>query len=72
MSRVSDFVRRDINNFLFPFTNGLSLDLEQKWSPFVMGFLKVTATVASTFLIMSSAEAADALKTCACLLKECR
>ncbi|KAJ8430574.1 hypothetical protein Cgig2_019146 [Carnegiea gigantea] len=46
--------------------------MPKKWSPFVMGFLKVTATVASTFLIMSSAEAADALKTCACLLKECR
>lgn len=46
--------------------------MPKKWSPFAMGLLKVTATVASTFLIMSSAEAADALKTCACLLKECR
>ncbi|GAB2277215.1 Violaxanthin de-epoxidase, chloroplastic [Dionaea muscipula] len=34
--------------------------------------LKVTAAVASTFFIMSSAQAVDSLKTCACLLKECR
>ncbi|GAB2211732.1 hypothetical protein Droror1_Dr00025065 [Drosera rotundifolia] len=34
--------------------------------------LKVTAVVASTFLLVSSTQAADALKTCACLLKECR
>lgn len=46
--------------------------MPKKWSPYAIGFLKVTAAMASTFLIMSSAEAVDALKTCACLLKECR
>ncbi|GAB4855810.1 Violaxanthin de-epoxidase, chloroplastic [Ancistrocladus abbreviatus] len=34
--------------------------------------IKVMVAVASTFLVMSSAQAADALKTCTCLLRECR
>lgn len=33
---------------------------------------KVAALVACSFLIIPSADAVDALKTCACLLKECR
>lgn len=44
----------------------------KKWSPFKLQLVKVTAAVACTFLVMSSAEAVDALKTCTCLLKECR
>ncbi|GMH13081.1 hypothetical protein Nepgr_014922 [Nepenthes gracilis] len=34
--------------------------------------VKVTAAVILTFFVMSSAQAVDSLKTCACLLKECR
>ncbi|ONI05102.1 hypothetical protein PRUPE_6G356100 [Prunus persica] len=35
-------------------------------------FMKVAGLLACTFMIMPSANATDALKTCACLLKECR
>lgn len=34
--------------------------------------IKLAALVACSFLIIPSADAVDALKTCACLLKECR
>lgn len=49
-----------------------NVGIPKKWNPFALGFLKVTVAVASTFLVISSAEAVDALKTCTCLLKECR
>ncbi|KAL8171816.1 hypothetical protein V2J09_023620 [Rumex salicifolius] len=39
---------------------------------FEQQFIKLTAVVAATFLFVSSAHAVDALKTCSCLLKECR
>ncbi|XP_059665670.1 violaxanthin de-epoxidase, chloroplastic [Cornus florida] len=35
-------------------------------------FLKVVVVVACAFLVIPAADAVDALKTCACLLKECR
>lgn len=35
-------------------------------------FVKVAAVMACIFLVIPAADAVDALKTCACLLKECR
>ncbi|VVA13050.1 PREDICTED: violaxanthin [Prunus dulcis] len=42
----------------------------KEWSR--LHFMKVAGLLACTFMIMPSANATDALKTCACLLKECR
>lgn len=42
----------------------------KEWSQ--LHFMKVAGLLACTFMIMPSANATDALKTCACLLKECR
>ncbi|XP_030521055.1 violaxanthin de-epoxidase, chloroplastic [Rhodamnia argentea] len=44
--------------------------LVREWSQ--QHFTKLAALAACTFLIIPSAEAVDALKTCTCLLKECR
>ncbi|KAI3423368.1 VDE domain-containing protein [Psidium guajava] len=44
--------------------------LAREWSQ--QHVTKLAALAACTFLIIPSAEAVDALKTCACLLKECR
>lgn len=66
---------------LRPISNGLEVDSSEiianavtskGWNALKLQFLKMTAAVACTFLVMSSAEAVDALKTCTCLLKECR
>ncbi|CAO2836593.1 unnamed protein product [Amaranthus hypochondriacus] len=46
--------------------------IPKKWNLFKLKVVEVTATVACTFLVVSSAQAVDALKTCTCLLKECR
>lgn len=35
-------------------------------------FVKVAAVTACIFLVIPAADAVDALKTCSCLLKECR
>lgn len=46
------------------------LSVLTQWSQ--SNLLKVAGLLACTFLVIPSAEAVDALKTCACLLKECR
>ncbi|XP_074307875.1 violaxanthin de-epoxidase, chloroplastic [Silene latifolia] len=46
--------------------------IPKKWSTLRMQLVNVSAAVACTFFVMSSAQAVDALKTCTCLLKECR
>ncbi|KNA17540.1 hypothetical protein SOVF_078990 [Spinacia oleracea] len=46
--------------------------IPKKWNLLKLKVVEVTAIVACTFFVMSSAQAVDALKTCTCLLKECR
>ncbi|XP_021772752.1 violaxanthin de-epoxidase, chloroplastic [Chenopodium quinoa] len=46
--------------------------IPKKWDLLKLKVVEVTAVVACTFLVMSPAQAVDALKTCTCLLKECR
>lgn len=46
--------------------------IPKKWNLLKLKVVEVAAAVACTFLVMSSAQAVDALKTCTCLLKECR
>ncbi|GAV74199.1 hypothetical protein CFOL_v3_17680, partial [Cephalotus follicularis] len=42
----------------------------KQWSPKLL--LKVAGVLACALLVIPSADAVDALKTCTCLLKECR
>ncbi|RXH82536.1 hypothetical protein DVH24_036877 [Malus domestica] len=46
------------------------LSVIKEWSQ--LHFMKVAGLLLCTFMVMPSANAVDALKTCACLLKECR
>ncbi|CAK9137747.1 unnamed protein product [Ilex paraguariensis] len=52
----------------FQFQKPGILIVQVKW----IQFLKVAVIVACSFLVIQTADAVDALKTCACLLKECR
>ncbi|XP_021800798.1 violaxanthin de-epoxidase, chloroplastic isoform X2 [Prunus avium] len=58
MKRVINFLLEEASSFI------------KEWSQ--LHFMKVAGLLACTFMIMPSANAADALKTCTCLLKECR
>ncbi|KAL5540586.1 hypothetical protein UlMin_043535 [Ulmus minor] len=69
------------NNNLHPFPSGVSLwvmkNLVQKVSDAVkewrhLHLIKVVGLLACTLMFIPSANAVDALKTCSCLLKECR
>lgn len=53
--------------FEFPMA---TVNLLKKWSQ--LHFMKVVGVLACTMLLIPAAEAVDALKTCTCLLKECR
>lgn len=46
------------------------LSVIKEWSQ--LHFMKVAGLLLCTFMVIPSANAVDALKTCACLLKECR
>ncbi|KAL5702792.1 violaxanthin de-epoxidase [Ranunculus cassubicifolius] len=50
--------------------NGWQIDIGKHWRQ--VGVMAVSAGLACTFCIMPPAYAVDALKTCSCLLKECR
>ncbi|XP_015901670.3 violaxanthin de-epoxidase, chloroplastic [Ziziphus jujuba] len=58
-------VWREIKRLVEQVSNGL-----KEWSQ--LHLVKVAGLLACTFLVIPSADAVDALKTCACLLKECR
>ncbi|XP_034683443.1 violaxanthin de-epoxidase, chloroplastic [Vitis riparia] len=55
---------------VFEFPVATVLNLLKKWSQ--LHFMKVVGVLACTMLLIPSANAVDALKTCTCLLKECR
>ncbi|XP_057477083.1 violaxanthin de-epoxidase, chloroplastic isoform X1 [Actinidia eriantha] len=48
------------------------LQMEMITSALKSQFIKIVVILACTFLVIPAADAVDALKTCACLLKECR
>ncbi|KAF8402119.1 hypothetical protein HHK36_013071 [Tetracentron sinense] len=52
------------------FPMAILLNVLKQWRQ--VQFMAVAGVLACTFLVVPSADAVDALKTCACLLKECR
>ena len=55
---------------LYEFPVATILNLLKEWSQ--LHFMKVVGVLACTMLLVPAADAVDALKTCTCLLKECR
>ncbi|KAK9292128.1 hypothetical protein L1049_020086 [Liquidambar formosana] len=55
---------------VFEFPMATVLNALKQWSQ--LHFMKVAGVLAWAFLVIPSADAVDALKTCSCLLKECR
>ncbi|XP_023741283.1 violaxanthin de-epoxidase, chloroplastic [Lactuca sativa] len=52
----------------FDLKRGMTLILEKQWRQFI----QLAIVLVCTFVIVPRVDAVDALKTCACLLKECR